>query len=787
MRTLDRKLVRELLRLRGQLLSIALVVAAGIMSAVTMRSTFVSLDRARIAYFDEYRLADVFAALNRAPDPVAAELAALPGVRQLQTRVKFDVTLIVPGLEQPARAVFVSVPDAQPPAINRLHIATGRYVAPESDDELLLSVGFAGKHGLDPGDTLGAVINGRYQTLRITGLALSPEYVYEIEGGGFATDEELFGIGWMSESALKAMTNLDGAFNDVALLLEPGASEDEVIAAVNQVLEPYGGLDAYAQKDQPSAQIVHDEIQQNQTTADILPVVFLSVAAFLLHIVLRRLVSTQRVYIATLKAFGYSDSAIALHYLLYALLAVGGGTVLGFLVGRWLGSRYTGLYADVFRFPELRFVFDWTSFWIAAGISGCAALVGAASAVRSAVRLQPAEGMNPAAPPRFRPLLIERIGLQRLLTPAQRMVLRNLERRPVRAVLAALGVGLGLSVLLVGLNIMASVRALIDRQFRELQREDITVSFHSDRPWRAVSEVARIDGITWVDPLRIVPVRLVHAQHQRRVALTAVSSHSQLRQLVDESGQRHDLPDEGVVLTSRLADVLGVTAGDTLIVQLIDRGGESRMSVVAATIFEPVGLNAYMSFGHLNRLLRSEPRVDAVLATVERERETAVLRALQELPEVAGTRSKASLLRTFDQQVADSIRITVTILTLLAAVLASGIIYNSGRIALSERGHELATLRVLGFSGREVSSMLLGEQAVITAVGLPLGVGAGALITMMVLSAFHSERYYIPFVMTLNDIMASFVAIGLIAAASGWLVRRRLLRADLIAELKTRE
>jgi putative ABC transport system permease protein len=787
MRAIDRKLLRDVWRLKGQVISIALVVAGGVMSVITMQSTFRSLERSRDEYYREQRFADVFAGLNRAPGTLARRIAEIPGVAAVRTRVVYRVTLNVPGLAQTAVGQLVSVPDEYEPMLNDLFVRSGRWVTPGSD-EVLVSERFATVNGLAPGDTISAVINERHRTLRIVGVALSPEFVYEVEPtAGFLNDERLFGVLWMGEEALSAAADMTGAFNDVSLALAPGANQDAVVSALDQLLEPYGGRGAYPRADQLSNRLLSDEIQQNRATATIIPAIFLTIASFLLHIVLLRVVAIEREQIATLKAFGYSNAQVGVHYLAFALLAVAVGAGLGMAAGFWLGAAYTELYGQYFRFPELRYHASWGLALGAVVVSAAAALAGALSAVRGAARLQPAEAMRAEAPARFRPLFVERWGLHHWLSSAQRMVLRNVERRPVRTLLSALGVGFATSVLLIGFVMLDSIQYMMDRQFRVIQREHVAVGFNQGVEPSAVRELARIPGVVGAEGYHVLPVRLVNGHRERRLALTGLSLGSTMRRMTDPTGAVHALPESGVVLTDRLARILAVRPGDTLRAELLDRGGEPRTVVVAALMDEMVGVNGYMTLPELGRVSRDGPRVSGAYLTLERGAEAAVFDRLRALPAVGSTVSKTAMIRSFEDQMAQSFVITTVILLSLAGVLAIGVIYNGARVALSERGRELASLRVLGFTRAEVAAMLLGEQALITLVGLPIGVAIGYGVATLIMSAYDTELYRIPLVFDVRTPFLAGLAIAGVAAVAGLLVRRRLDRADLIAVLKTRE
>jgi putative ABC transport system permease protein len=706
----------------------------------------------------------------------------------VETRIVSLVVLRIPGLELPATGRLVSIPETGQPALNRLHVRQGGWVRPGAHDDVLISEQFATANGLAVGDTVRAVVNGRLRTLNITGIALSPEFVYEIDpASGFLSDERLFGVLWVGRQALESAEDMAGAFNDVGVRLAPGASARQVIDAIDAVLDGYGGLGSHGRDDQISARLLDDEIAQNRATAAVIPFIFLGIAAFLLNIVLLRLTSLERDQIGTLKAFGYADADIGLHYLRLAGTAVALGTILGIGAGMWLGSAYTDLYARYFRFPVLEYRPGWAPAATAIGVSTAAALAGAWSAVRRAVRLQPAEAMRPEAPAEFRPLMVERWDLHRVFSPAQRMILRNVERRPVRALLASLGVAFSVAILLIGMVLLDSVYGMVDVQFRAIQREDASTSFTRPVGPRAARELLRIPGVLEAEPYRSVPVRLSHGHRRRLVALTGLAPPSRLRPMTDHAGNTYPLPEGGVVLSRRLAVNLGVEPGDTLRMELMDRGGSVRHVTVAALVDEMIGVNAYMEAGELGRVLGELPQVSGAYLRIRLGEEEAVYAALREQPAVATTVSKTAMIRAFEDQMAESMAITMTILVMLAGILAVGVIYNGARIALSERGRELASLRVLGFTRAEVAAMLLGEQGIITLLGLPIGALLGAVMSAVIIRSYDTEMYRMPLVLRPTTFITAAALVVIIAVVAGLLVRRRLDRADLIAVLKTRE
>ncbi len=785
---LHRKLLRDLWHLRAQVAAIGVVAAFGIATVLVTYSSYRSLVLARAAYYADYRFADVFARLTRAPESLARRLAAIGGVAAVETRVVTDVTLDVPGLAEPATGRLVSVPAGRRPILNDVHLRRGRYLEPGDRHAVLASEAFAGANHLDVGDRLGAVINGRWQTLEIVGIAISPEYTYEIRGGAdLLPDNRRFGVLWMERESLGPAFDMEGAFNDVTLALAPGADEAAVIERVDRLLARYGGVGAYGHDEQVSARFLRDEIAQNRVSGTIVPAIFLGVAAFLLNVVLARLVGTEREQIGVLKAFGYSNRTIGLHYLTLALVALGLGSAGGVALGIWWGKAINAVYQQYYRFPELPYRLDAAAVGLAVLVSVAAATVGALAAVRRAAALPPAEAMRPEPPPRFRAGPAERLGLHRLFAVPGRIVLRNLERRPVKAALSAAGIALSVTILLVGRYFYDAFDGLLDLQFREVQREDVTVAFTLPQPRGVGFELAHLPGVLRAEPYRAVPVRIRAAYRSRRTAILGLAPSGELRRLVDGRRRRVPLPSEGLLLTAKLGDVLDVRPGDTVTVEVMEGGRPVRPVAVAGLIDEPLGLSAYMAAAALDRLAgEGATRSGAFLATDPRAEERLFTR-LKRLPAIQGMSSRQAAVTSFQETIGHSMGIATAVLILCASAIAVAVVYNSARIALSERARELASLRVLGFTRGEITRMLLGEQAALTVAAIPVGLLAGYGFCALLSRTYQWELFRLPLVVSGRTYVFAAGVVLLATIASGLLIRRRLNRLDLVSVLKTRE
>ena len=546
---LDRKLVRDLSKMKGQAVAVALVMACGLAMMIMARSLIYSLESTRTDYYESNRFADVFAVLKRAPNSVAARAESIPGVARVQSGISVQVTLDIPGLDEPASGMVRSVPEFGFPDLNRLFLRAGRWLKPRGGHEVLVGEAFAEANHLHPGDSIAMLLNGRRQECSIAGIVLSPEFIFESRPGTALPDNRSYGVFWMSYPDLAAAYDLDGAFNLMALSLGPGVSERPVIAALDRLLAPYGGRGAYGRGDHPSHIRVSDEIRVLHILAIGFPFVFLSVAAFMTNAVLSRLLNLQREQIAIMKAFGFTNRQIAVHYLKFALVMVAGGTVVGAIGGVVLGLRIVQMYHVFYRFPHLGFRFDRSSIAVALGVTAVAALVGVLGAVRRAAKLPPAEAMRPEPPSSYRPALVERTGIGRFLSHTFRIAVRNLERKPMQAVFTVAGLALATGILIVPNSFRDGIQSVLEFQWDVVQRQDLFIGFIEPTSDKARHALAQLPGVMTVEPLRGTPVRLHFGARSRQLFIQGMVPGSQHNRVIDASVHQIVLPDNGVVVS----------------------------------------------------------------------------------------------------------------------------------------------------------------------------------------------------------------------------------------------
>lgn len=793
MTALDRKLLRDLRLMWSQVLTIALVVASGVGGFITSLSAVDSLALARDRFYASGHFADGFASVKRAPNSLAASLLATRGVADVQTTIEQVVRIELPGVADPVLGQLIGVDRRVPARMNQVTLRNGRGLEQEGEDirlpeqaiPALVSAAFADARGLRPGARLSALINGKRRTLQITGIALSPEFIFAGLQG--VPDLRGFGVFWVPRDALAAAYDMEGAFNRVAVKLAPGASEGAVLDSLSAQLTRYGGREAHGRKDQASHAILDGEIKQQRVLGTLLPSIFLGVAAFLLNVVVSRLVATQREQIAALKALGYPNLGIGVHYLKLVLVIVVLGLVLGAVLGDVLGRQFLHLYAQSFHFPSFEYRMAPWLLVVSFGITLATAVLGTLNAILATVRLAPAEAMRPQAPGHYRRTLIERMGITRI-SPALRMILRNMERRPLRTALSTGGVAASVAIVVMGNFFSDAIDYIVDAQFNVALRSDVVLWMPEAAGDSARHELARLPGVTMVESGRDVAVRFINGHLNQRGAIQGLARHAKLRRIVDVdkhvAGQRLG---DGLLMTDRLADKLGLRVGQTVRVEVLE-GQQRTVDVpLTAVVREMMGLNAYMERRALNRLLQEDDLSTQFALAIERGREGELLQASKEMPRVIGAFSKATVLRNMQEVSARNIRIMSTVLTVFATVIAVGVVYNNARIALAERTWELASLRVLGFTRAEVSGLLLGEMAISIAVALPLGMAMGFGVVQLVSRLVASDQFLFPVVIEPSTYAWSAMVVLVAAAASALVVRRRIDGLDMVAALKTRE
>lgn len=787
MRPLDRKLVRDLWRLRFQMLAVALLIACGVSVAVMSFSAQRALAEAQAAFYADTRFADVFAQAKRAPESRLAELGRIDGVTAIDARILEAGLMDVPALSRPAIARVISLPDDADRALNQIRLVAGRMPDPARTDEAVALKTFMDAADVELGDRLTAVIQGRAFTFTVVGAVLSPEYVYVPSPESFMPDDAHQGVLWAPRAAVERAAGMSGSFNAVALKLAPGASAASVLADVDRILAPYGGRAAYAREDQASHAFLDAELKELSTSASVLPPIFLVIAAALVHLTVSRLVDAEREQIGLLKAFGYRNSEAAQPYLRMAAAIGLVGALAGGLVGGTLGAAIVDLYRDYFRFPVLAVRFHWLAFGGASLVAVAATIAGSLAAVRRAAALSPAVAMQPLRPAAYRVGPLDRLFRGGAVDQATRVIMRNLERFPVRTLLATLGLAASLALLIGTQFLFDSLDNVVDRTYYRTQRWSESISFAEPRSIAALGEVLRLPAVIAAEPVRTVGARLQANGREELTRIVGLEPDSAFDRPLDARDRRIPFKGRGLVVSEALADRLGVRAGGEVRVEVIDGRAPAAVLPVTGLAHDFSGFAAYMDRRQLNSLMGEGDLASGAHLQLAADHRPVFYGAIERTPQIVGASSRDETVASWRQAMAEAFRVTITFYVGFAAAIAFGVAYNTSRIALSERARDLATLRVLGFGQGECAYILAGELTVLALLAIPLGVLGGQALAHGLVAAYSRDEVRLPAIIGARSYGVSLLAYLSAVVIAGALVARRIWGFDLVAVLKTRD
>ncbi|HEU4602659.1 MAG TPA: FtsX-like permease family protein, partial [Steroidobacteraceae bacterium] len=743
---LDRKLLRDLQRLKMQAIAVSAVLACGVTLFVMATGMYDSLERARDHYYDYARMADIAVSAVRAPDSIASELEALAGVNAVETRVAGVGLLDIAHKSDPVSARFVSLPPDRHPRVNDVLLRAGRWPEATRENEVLINEAFAEANELQPGMRIRALIYGRYRELNVVGIASSPEFVFAVAPGGLLPEPARFGVVWMGRKALGRAFDLDGAFNDVVMRLASDADVHETMFAIDRMLARYGGRGAYGRDRMISAQFLADELSSLQTMASILPPIFMLVAVFLLNVSLSRLVETERSNIGLLKAFGYTNFSIALHYTKFAIAFAILGAGIGLIGGRLIGDYVAMLYTKVYRIPNLQFDAEIHIYVWAVIVALVAAILGAARAVHRAAVLPPAAALAPPAPVSFGKMGATIEDAAQTLDGKTRMVARRIARFPRRSLTTVTGIALALALLITSQHFPISMNHIVDVTFGVAQRMDATLTFSETADDRVLNEVARLPGVFSVEPLRATEVIFTAGSRQRRETLMGLPAWPELFRVLDQHMDSVRMRHDGITLSQNIATKLGVKVGDRIHVQSTE-GHRATADLLVISIVKPylAGV-AYMEIGAMGRALREPGRVSGAYVLMDRKQRDALNDAVKRLPMIAGVSFTTNASASMRKMLSEGSGFFASLFVFFSCLMAGGVAYSAARVTFAEQERDLATLRVLGFRRGEVSYVLLAEIGGLLIVALPSGAVLGAVLSRWLMSQFQTDLFNFPYI-----------------------------------------
>jgi putative ABC transport system permease protein len=789
MRAINKKLLRDLWRLRGQVIAIILVTAAGAAAFIMALATVDSLEATRNAYYERYHFAQVFTAMRRAPETLVPRIEAIEGVQQISTGIAHNVVLDIQGMDEPVNGLLVSAPEHGAASMNNIHIRSGRMILPESTNEVVVGEPFARANHLQPGSTLYANLKGQRRRLDVVGIALSPEYIFFAVPGTVTPDDRRFGVLWMDRKALANAFDLNGAFNNLSLTLQPNAQESEVLAQLDKLLLNYGGVGAYGRSDHVSHATLSGELEQLRASIHIAAPVFLGVIAFLLHMMMQRHIETEREHIGILKSSGYSNAEVAAHYAKFVGLIIATGTGLGIAFGVKLGRTVTEAYAEHYHFPFLEYGLSGSVFIEAVLAYGLAGLIGAWGSMKRAIRIEPAIAMRAPPPPVYGRTWIETLGVLRLLDQLARMMLRHIVRWPARSLMTMLGIAASIAILVAPFGISGSVDQMVGTHFFRAERQDLTVSFAQERPSSSTFDISTFPGVERVEGFRAVLAAVGFNGKSRRITVLGRRPDDTLTQALDRRHRTIRLPERGVTVSNSMAKWLGVNVGDYVSLEFLQGHHVTRLVPVTEITDSYIGLSfftLFMDLNQLNELMLDGDYISGVYMKSDPLKQASLYSKIKNIPSITGVISHAASLSTMRQLLQEMLKLTVSN-GLFAAAIIFGVIYNNARISFTERRNEFATMLMLGFSRLDVYGIVVGELTLLTVAAMPLGCGLGYAFSWALTEGAANEIFRTPLHLEMRAYGIAMLFALFSVAASSVVVLAQIRRLDIVDVLKTRE
>ncbi len=781
---LTRKLLRELRQRWGALLVLTLIGALGVACYVGFGSVYRDMDGARATFYREYRLADFSLTLKRTPRNLLAQLERLPNIVRLEGRVRVNARLEVPGQADSVTATALSLPESRRPVLNDVMLIRGSWFDDPGGRQALLNDAFARARKLRPGDRFFAVILGERHELTLAGTVRSPEFVYALPGsGGIVPDPRRSAVLYLPQRALERWADLDGACNEllgVASDARPAAIR-ATLARLERELDPYGPLVSIPMSEAPSVQFLANELDELSRSAAMLPTICLLVVAFVLHVVLGRTVASQRGFIGTIRALGYTRWEVLGHYLGYALAVGMAGAAAGVALGSWIQRGMLSLYQQYYELPGM-VQHAYPRIWLAGSLAGVLApLAGTLREAWRAGTLEPAAAMRPPPPERGGRVLLEKLfpATWSRLPFAVKLVLRAIMRNPYRSLVAFGTTFVATALMVESLCMLRSVDAMIAHELERTSRQDLSVSLREPAGRGLLRELERLPQIAGVEPQLVVSCTLTNGAWEKRVGVTALTRERSLYRPVDSRGAPVPVPDEGLVLAAKLAEILHVRPGDSVTLRpLLGRRQAVRAPVVALADTY-VGLTAFARLEYLNRLLgESWTANNVLLATYHREPGSPLLAELDRRPMVLGSEQRVRSLALLRETIGRNLGVFFGILVLFTGGLAFGGALNTALVSLGEREREIGTFRVLGYTRREITGIFAGESYLVNLFGLLAGLGGGTLFTRYMVSFYSTELFRLPalvegfMLVRAGLLMLAFVTLAMLVI-SGVIARTR--------------
>ncbi len=767
---LHRKLLRDIKQNAMQFLAIVLLCALGTWVFSGLDATWRMLDLSAETYFDECNLADLWVKSSGFSKQDLSRLKNLSGVSSIQARSTLEYD--APDLGSDV-SLNVHAYDGEM-ALNTPIIREGSALRATDLKGCLIEEQFAQAHDLHVGDSITLSYSSVSKNFIIRGIIMSAEYIVTTKD--VTADPEHYGFALISAQAVPEMP-----LNDVLVQLTDDADADTVMAEIQDLLPTALVL---TQQTHSSTMMARNYTSMFQNLSYVFPVLAFAVAAMIVVSTLTRMIENQRIQMGTLKALGYRDHQIRTHYLCYALYPSLVGSLAGVFIGQYtLPDVIWGIVSHNSRYAyQLRAPISWLTWGMMALSIGLSVII-CLHAYNKAARETTANLLRPKPPKSGSRILLERIpALWRHFSFNAKMIVRNLMRNKGRTLMALVGIICCNMLIICTFGLLDSFDYFIGQYYTNTLQYDVRVDLDTTQSGTLESYQARLQqGAEKVDGIMEQSISLRFGDQSRAMLLTVMPD-DQTSLHLGTDGTLLTMPKEGVIVSAKQCQVMGISVGDT--VDLILAGDEDTLHLeVIGTADTNIGQGVFMGKTAWEKLRKGSFTVTSLLLT--NPTEDCIYR-LNEMDEVTALKYPTEQFKQ-TMTIMDSTSVAFSILSGAALGLAFVICYNMGLMNFTERTRDYATLKVLGYHQKEIRKLMLHENDITALLGVILGIPPGIILVDVILKSCEYDSMVFASNITIQSIALASLITFVFTWLIEWFLTRKVRSIDMVEALKSVE
>ncbi len=781
MKKLDVRLLRMIKNSKGQFISVVVIVVVALSIFISFSTTTVNINNAIDFYYEETKFSHIHVQLMKIPEGAIQDIKNIEGVTEVQGRVVFDVPLKTENKDEKIRVRIISMPHGGG-SVNRLYSDKGVLGQAQGYNVILLQQ-FAQARSIKQGDIIEPYINGRTQTMKVSDIAASSEFVYLMENEqALLPAPEKFGIVYVDEELAQSLYGYSGSYNELLIRIENEEKIDNIVDILEKKLEKYGVQKIVKREDQLSNKVLTEKLRGIEQMSKIIPVMFLAVAGIIISITLSRIVSNDRISIGVLKALGYGNMNVLFHYLKYSLAIGFTGSVLGIILGLFLAKLLTELFILFFNIPLIKIEIQYIYMLYSMILTSIFCIISGFLGARHVLGIMPADSMHPEAPKAGKHIWLEGIGfIWRRLSFSWKMVIRNILRAKRRFILLVLGLALAYAINTVPLYMLGSMTSMFYMQYGEYQKMDYVIELSRPMNENVIKDMHHLMDNAKLEPRLEYPFELKNAWRKKAVAVIGVPKDTEFYEFRDENNNRVVLPQKGIFLTEALAKLLNVKKGDYVTVNNFIPGKDDVRLEVKGIVKQYMGVNAYMNIEHMRETLTEKNMITGVSAASKDD----LKEKLEDAKNISSVRSIRDIMDSFTEYL-DTMVVAINLYTLFGGILGFALIYNSTIISIAERRMELASLRVMGFDKKDIFWMLAKENFTMAVIAIILGIPLGMRMINGMGESFNSEIITFPTIIEPKIFIIAAISTMIFVLIAQLATLKKIINLNFIDALKSR-